>query len=231
VIALTPDSSGLIGGAERLQRNVLNAGEHLLWLRARSADPRDVLFGRVDRLRLALAGHSAGGGVALEAAIESQTTAFPVTGLALLDAVAFPGTDQRAASMRSLALASLRSEPSFCNARGRILGLLARLPFPALDIRVVGGTHCDPENPSSALCGLFCGESTPARQGLYQRLLLLFFRDVFRMPPGTEGVGGFLEELARLERAGAIARRPIGSTVDSGRPGPGDAAPGALPGQ
>lgn len=87
------------------------------------------------------------------------------------------------ALLQSLPMASLRSEPSPCNADNQVLEVLHGLGFTVQDVRIVGGTHCDPENPTDWLCTTTCGGGSAASQALYQELMYLFLRDTFGLLP------------------------------------------------
>ena len=70
IVVLTPDLISLLGGEEAQQRNIENLVDHVRWLRTRAATEDDPLFGLLDPERIGLVGHSAGGAISLEAAIE-----------------------------------------------------------------------------------------------------------------------------------------------------------------
>ena len=132
-------------------------------------DRGDPLFGLVDPERIALAGHSAGGAVAFEAAAGGTAGASrrpprrrPVA-----------ADDPAAREMPVTRLLSLRSEPSACNAQGSVRKLLANLRFESDDVRIVGGTHCDAEDPTDGVCRLFCGGTSDEARAAYRRLLYL----------------------------------------------------------
>jgi hypothetical protein len=210
IVALVPNLVSLLGGEAAQLRNVENTVDHMAWLRARSATPGDRLRGLVDPLRIGLAGHSAGGAVAFEAAWQQErSSGIPASGLVLLDAVPWARTLARAADLGPLFAVSLRAEPSACNAFASNLGLLDAVTFPADDVRLVATTHCDPESPSDGLCSLACGAATPRGQGLYQELLYLFLREALRAPV-VEAGGSFRERVAALESQGEAVREAYG---------------------
>src|SRR5690606_35156215 len=111
--------------------------------------------------RIGLAGHSAGAAAAVGAALALQEEGFPVAGLFLLDAVPWPRTLVFAGRLRELPLGSFRAEPSSCNNDGSTLALLGAIRFAVEDVKVVGSTHCDQEDPSDWLCGAACGGASP----------------------------------------------------------------------
>jgi pimeloyl-ACP methyl ester carboxylesterase len=208
LVVLTPDQVGL-GGAGVREKNIAVTLDHLGWLRSRSDTPDDPLEGLVDWYRMGLAGHSAGGALSFEAAARSQATGYPVRALYLLDAVPWRSTLEAAPTLTPLALGSLRSEPASCNAQGAVRELLETTPFPVDDLLLVGATHCDPENPTDALCRWFCGGSTALRRSLYRRLMILFFQDAFDMPPVDLVFVDYEATLKWLEGLGLIAREAL----------------------
>lgn len=179
IVVLVPNLVSLLGGEDAQLRNIANTEDHVAWLKARTATPGDALFGLVDRARIGLAGHSAGGAIAFEAAVGLGPD---VEALLLLDAVPWSRTLSVAGALEIPYFASLRSDPSACNAAGSVVALLSRLAFPSLDVRLVGATHCDPENPTDLLCAFGCGGTSATRRSLYQRLQYLFLQDALGVP-------------------------------------------------
>ena len=210
LVTLVPNLVSLLGGEAAQLRNVANTVDHMAWLRARSVAPGDSLRGLVDPLRVGLAGHSAGGAVAFEAAWEQErSSGIPASALVLLDAVPWARTLARAADVGPLFAVNLRAEPSACNAFASNLGLLDAAGFPVDDVRLAGTNHCDPESPSDFLCALACGAATPRGTSLYQELLYLFLRDALRAPEVAPGPG-FRERVAGLEAQGEVVREAYG---------------------
>jgi pimeloyl-ACP methyl ester carboxylesterase len=164
----------------------------------------------VDPKRIGLAGHSAGGAVSFEAAIDAQGTTTPAAAVALLDAVPWDRTVARAPGFPTIPFASWRSEPEPCNAEGAVRSVLSGLPFPTEDVLIVGGTHCDPENPSDGLCALACGRPAPERQHLYQEFLYLFVRDALEAPSVPNEPATYAVALDEATAAGSIVRTPAG---------------------
>lgn len=212
IVVLTPDMAGLLGGEAAQLRCIADLVDNVAWLVERNVTPEDALFGLIDPTRIGLAGHSAGGAISFEAAIEAQSTSTPVAAVCLLDAVPWDRTIERAADFPALPFASWRSEPSLCNSRGEIRLVLDGLPFPTEDVRIVGGTHCDPENPSDTLCATACGCSTPERQSLYLEFLYLFVRDALQAPPVSSEPADYAEALDEAAALGSIVRTPAGAT-------------------
>jgi hypothetical protein len=87
--------------------------------------------------------------------------------------------------------------------------LLKALPFRALDVRVTGANHSDPENPSDTLSALACGNPDPKRQALFLELTRLFFRDAFASPAERAEIAAqdkdLESRLAAMEREGLVA--------------------------
>ena len=205
-VVLTPDGVTLLSGETGQRRNISNVVDHVRWLQQRSEAPGDSLYGCVDVARVGLAGHSAGGAIVFEAAIDGEDLDHPVQAVCLLDAVPWGRTLNRAGEFPAIALASLRSEPSSCNADGKVRDLLALLPAVAEDIRIVGASHCSPENPSDSLCPLACGGDDRQARALYQRLMYLFLRDALGAERFEEDSESFEAALAELAAEGRIAR-------------------------
>jgi dienelactone hydrolase len=146
------------------RRQVENTADHVRWLIARAEDSSDPLFGVLDSSRIALAGHSAGGAVSLEAVVNLQESGIEPDALVLLDAVPYPRTLRMARRLAPLPLLSLESDPSSCNGSGAIGALGSYLDFGFESRLIAGATHCDPESPTDITCELACGgTSEPAR--------------------------------------------------------------------
>jgi pimeloyl-ACP methyl ester carboxylesterase len=206
IVVLTPDMASLFGGEAAQLGCIEDAVADVAWLAERSVTPGDSLVGLVDPARIGLAGHSAGGAVSFEAAIDGQNTTTPVAAVCLLDAVPWDRTIARAPEFPKIPLASWRSEPGPCNDKGSVRSVLSDLPFPAEDVLIVGGTHCDPENPSDGLCALACDCSTPERQSLYQEFLYLFLRDALHAPSVPSEAATYELALDEAVAAGSIVR-------------------------
>ncbi|MCK6458388.1 MAG: alpha/beta fold hydrolase [Planctomycetes bacterium] len=203
-LVLVPDGLSLLlpGGRQRNVEDILTA---LDWLVRRSATEGDALFGAVDATRLGLAGHSAGGALAVMAAAAARDQGRPVRALLLLDAVPWPETLDAAKRLGPpLAVASLRSEPSASNARGAVARLVEAFPFPITDAKVKGASHIDAEYPTDALARTFAGPLHPECQEIYHRLLLAFFEQQL----GAAADRPFDRELAAQVGAGKVLVPP-----------------------
>jgi pimeloyl-ACP methyl ester carboxylesterase len=209
LVVMTPALES-IGTAEGQQRAIANTVDHVRWLLARGASPSDPLFGRIDANRIALAGHSAGGAVALEATLAAQTENVGVHALAVLDGVPWNRTVATAPLLSRLPFSSIRSEPNICNANAAVLEMLQALSFVIRDVKLVAATHCDVENPTDLFCRAVCGGGSVVRQSLYTRLLYLFLRDTFNLPePGDERLT-YTTLLTTLSRSGNAEIAPVG---------------------
>jgi pimeloyl-ACP methyl ester carboxylesterase len=210
LIVMTPDLVSLLGGEASQKRNISDIVDHVAWLTSRSGTVGDVLEGRIDPSRIGLAGHSAGGAIVFEAAAQAQSPLATVNAVGLLDAVPWSRTLAQADAFPAIALASVRSESSPCNANGSVRSLLARLPFRVEDVRIVGATHCDPENPSDRLCDTICGASSPKRQRLYRTLMYLFLRDALAAPMFESDFPSYESALDAYQADGLLARTTVG---------------------
>eukprot|EP00929_Paragymnodinium_shiwhaense_P097191 TRINITY_DN58944_c0_g1_i1.p1 TRINITY_DN58944_c0_g1~~TRINITY_DN58944_c0_g1_i1.p1 ORF type:complete len:307 (-),score=44.92 TRINITY_DN58944_c0_g1_i1:273-1193(-) len=97
-----------------------------------------------------LVGHSAGGAIALEAAVTLQEAGAPPQALLLLDAVGWDCTLDVAAKLdlEKTKVLSLRAEPSQWNKDGFITSVLERIPRQEgdrrlLDVKIQGSGHAD----------------------------------------------------------------------------------------
>jgi len=211
IVTLTPNFVKLGGGRPSQLRNVRNTADHVVWLVERSSSPTDSIAGLVDERRIGLAGHSAGGAVSLEAAVALTESGRPLEALLLLDAVPWPRTAALVSDLLPLDFASLRSEPSACNAFASVVPVLPGLRVPNDDVRILGATHCDPENPTDFLCRIACGGGSAEGQSLYQRLMYLFLKDALRAPALEDET--YSAALGELASKGAVEVEPQGPAV------------------
>ena len=209
IVVLTPDMTRLTFGRPAQRGNISGTVDHIRWLIRRSGDDRDPLKGLIDPGRIGLAGHSAGGAVAFEAAVEAQARNIAVGGLCLLDAVPWNRTFNRASTLAPTPFASFRSEPGVCNFQGEVRALLHQLSFSTEDVLITGSHHCDAENPTDRTCVAVCWGKSSKGQHLYQRLMYLFFQDAFEVASVEKVSTNYGEVLQALELQGAIGRTPI----------------------
>jgi len=202
ILVMTPNAAPGGGVALQPQRVVKNTADHVRWLARKSEKPGHPLFGMVDARRIALAGHSAGGAISFEAAVELQRGGPSPLAVVLLDAVPYASTLSKAADLEPLALLNIRSEPGPCNAGGSVADLMDALLFPASDVRVTGATHCDPESPTDLSCQLVCGKSGGTKNRTYLRLSDVFLRNA--LDAGAQGTPRFERIVRRLDRRGDV---------------------------
>ena len=212
---LTPDLTCLLSGERGQLRNIQNLADHVRWLRSRAADPLDSLFGLIDPSRIGLVGHSAGGAVSFEAAIDLADAGEAVSAVMLMDAVPWERTVDLAGELQIESFASVRSEPSPCNGHGQILDLLNGMSFTTEDVRIVGASHCDPENPTNLLCKIGCRGSDDLAREAYQELLYAFLYEALAAPDlgATDGFAAIVE---RLAEDGRVVSTPVGGRSDIG---------------
>jgi hypothetical protein len=176
------------------QRNIQMAAAHVEWALQQPAPggaPGGGATVLVDRSRVGLAGHSAGGAVVLEAAVELRSRGVAVARLCLLDGVPWPRT--LGAAGRLLVpggappprVLSLRSDPGAWNMRGRILEALRAAKSggggdaPLItDALIAGSGHGDPIcPPQRGLVVKLMGLLGPPRCAeLYSELLDAFLQ-------------------------------------------------------
>lgn len=162
-VVVTPKLESLLGGAKARESNVARTVGRMRWLVAEKG---------VDPARIGLAGHSAGGAIALMAAVRAQEEGLFPAALCLLDAVPWEETIEAARRLRPLPLLSLTADPSPMNANGRIAELHAALAVPFTHTPIPGSSHVDPENPPDFLARAFSTEEGRKR---YADLLVAFF--------------------------------------------------------
>jgi pimeloyl-ACP methyl ester carboxylesterase len=212
IIVLTPNMLPLSPAETSREANIDLTVDHVRWLRARAADPADPLGALLDPSRIALAGHSAGGAVSFEAAARLATANTPIAALVLLDPVPWSRTLDAATDFPVLPLFTFRADPSDCNRDGSATALLAALPFAVEDVLVVGGSHCDAENPTDSLCRLVCPGSGATAQATFQLLLRQSLGTVLEAADVAEPLD-YAATLDDLEERGEIMRStttPVG---------------------
>ncbi len=152
------------------------------WILARNSDPASIFYGRVDPTAIGSSGHSAGGLSAIVAASRDQR----VRATAPRDPVDSNGLGVGALASVHVPVAITYSEDSSCNANGSARALYAAAQAPKRGVKVVNGTHCDPEDPTNFLCTLVCGAANAARQALYRRYTTGWFEYYLRCDASYE---------------------------------------------
>ena len=173
---LVPDMTTLLTGEPGRRKNVEVLADHLNWLSDRNEDPTDPLYQRLDLRRVGLAGHSAGGGIALEFAVASlpnwQNT---VDAIVLLDGVPWKPTISRIEEGNSrAALLSIRADESSWNAQGFVREAERAWKGEVTSVHLRGTTHIDPENPSDMFGDLLMHPSPPERRRQFSYLAAEF---------------------------------------------------------
>jgi dienelactone hydrolase len=180
MVVFTPDMMTLMTGERGRRRNVEALGEHLDWLDRRRRMPEGLLEDRLDLHRLALVGHSAGGGIALEFAAAAGLRKDALRAVCLLDGVPWASTLELAEQWPRIPLLSLKAEPSRWNAWGAVAAVETRWPGETRAEKLEGTSHIDPENPSGAFADWLLGASEPAVRGEYLRRLTAFLQETLR---------------------------------------------------
>ena len=152
------------------------------WILARDADSASIFYGRVDQGATGSSGHSAGGLSAIVAASRDAR----IRATAPRDPVDSAGLGVGALANVHVPVAITYSEDSSCNASGSARTLFAAASAPKLGIKIVGATHCDPEDPTNILCTLTCGSANSARQTLYRRYTTGWFEYYLRCDAAYE---------------------------------------------
>ena len=161
------------------QKEVDNVADHVRWLIDQGDDSSSPLYGILDSKRIAIAGHSAGGALSLEATVVLQDEGISLSGLLLLDTVPYMRTFRAATRLEPLPLLSLRASPKGCNAFGAIERLTSKIPFSLQTTLIPGTSHCDFESPTDITCELACGKSAELNRHTFRDLGLIFLRQIF----------------------------------------------------
>ena len=172
-VALAPDLPGPMPD-HTLNGKLLVA--LLDWAVAQSKTAGAPLAGRVDGARRGVMGHSAGGLAALLAAVGDPRIKV-VVGLDPVDANKLA---QQAAPKIKVPVTITRAEPGACNSNGNAAAIYSALAGPRLTLKVIKGTHCDPEWHSGALCSLACGATDAKRQARFRRYAMATLDHVLR---------------------------------------------------
>lgn len=148
------------------------------YLEQAAAAPGSFLYQQVDPARLAAVGYSLGGATALALAARDAR----VKAIVALDPVYHQGGMggegaalwDPAAEAPNIAVptAILGAPPSDCNADSDYLDIYPLLGAPhKASFLVVGASHCDFTDPGSPFCGWVCGEASPTRTQLSQKMM------------------------------------------------------------
>jgi len=127
--------------------------------------------GKVDKTRVGLEGHSAGGLATTLAAADLVPKA-----TVLFDPVDNADLGKAAYAKLCGPVLGLFANPSSCNNSAGWFAFRTTAKGPTTSFRVKNSTHCDGENAPRGLCGLTCGGAADgARQKEYARYATAFF--------------------------------------------------------
>lgn len=149
------------------------------WALAENLDPASYLYGRIDGSAIGATGHSAGGLSSLVATSRDAR----IRATAPFDPVDNAGLGAAAMPTITVPVAITYSEDSSCNANGSARVLYAAGVPVKRGVKIVNANHCDPLDPASAACSLFCGATDPARQLVYRRYVTGWFEFWLRCDP------------------------------------------------
>ncbi|MEZ5385864.1 MAG: alpha/beta fold hydrolase [Prosthecobacter sp.] len=121
---------------------------------------------------VALIGHSAGGFDTLIAASREERVRCWIG----LDPVDFNDHGLRAVKQLRAPGLMLLAESGAWNRYANALAWLEPPEARMTALRIRGSTHCDPENPTSLLAQIVCGDTDAARRAVYERLALAMLR-------------------------------------------------------
>jgi len=152
------------------------------WILARDADPASIFYSRVDQGAIGSSGHSAGGLSAIVAASRDAR----IRAVAPRDPVDSGGLGVGALADVHVPVGITYSEDSACNANGSARTLYAAASAPKRGVKIVGATHCDPEDPTDILCAFTCGPTNSVRQALYRRYTTGWFEFYLRCDAAYE---------------------------------------------
>lgn len=187
--------------------------------------------GRGDATRLAFGGHSAGGLSAWLAAAQRPSATRLVV---LMDPVDSNGLGAAQVSNVVAPAAWLFTPPTMCNSNNNAAAWFGAKAGPKLRLNVVGATHCDPQNPQSAVCTFACPGWNAGRSALFQKYAVALVRQ-FLLPPAPQCFGDVLAADLSANRIDAVtdglglscADAGAGSGGGSGAGGGGPAGGGA----
>lgn len=121
---------------------------------------------------IALMGHSAGGFDTLIALTGEKSVRCWVG----LDPVDFGDHGLRAAKALKIPSLMLLAESGAWNRHANAIPWLSANPGSLMALRILGSSHCDPENPTSRLADLVCGQTDPKHRAVYERYALALLR-------------------------------------------------------
>jgi dienelactone hydrolase len=163
----------------------------LSYLEAEATSEGSFLYRKVDTDRLAAAGHSLGGATALALASRDPL----VQAVVALDPVYHAGGpgggdavwDPEAEGPGIKVPAGVLGAPgSSCNADADYARIYPWIGAThKASYTLVGGSHCDFNDPGNPLCGLICGSADPARTNLGQKYMTAWFNYYLYLDTGS----------------------------------------------
>ncbi len=121
---------------------------------------------------VALIGHSAGGFGTLIAASRAERVRCWIG----LDPVDFNDRGLRAVNQLRVPALMLLAESGAWNRHANALAWLQEADQKLTALRIRGSTHCDPENPTSLLAEIVCGDADASRRAVYERYALALLK-------------------------------------------------------
>lgn len=225
LVALVPDMPCQVWACDH-EANARQLLALLDWGVAQSDTPGARLAGTIDPRRRGLIGHSWG---ALGSALAASRTS-ALASLVLLD----PNDDLRAganvaARITAPTLTLLAENRATCNNQWVAATITPSLRGPAAHATITRSGHCDPEDPSDALCPIAAAAGDASTTALYRRYAVAWtlcnLTGDPAMAPWVLGAGWDADQragrLAGVLRAGALGS--LGCLGDAGAPA-GDAA-------
>jgi dienelactone hydrolase len=171
--------------------------------------------GKIDKTRVGLEGHSAGGLATTLAAADLSPGA-----TVLFDPVDNSNLGKTAYAKLCGPVVALFANPSMCNNSAGWFDFRTTAKGPTTSFRVKNSTHCDGENAPRSLCGFTCGGAAePSRQNVYARYATAFFLANLK----GDGDAAAVLALGALTADTAIGESSVGGGPSCVTPGMADA--------
>ncbi|MCS7034591.1 MAG: alpha/beta fold hydrolase [Phycisphaerae bacterium] len=138
----------------------------------------------IDRTRIALVGHSAGGLCAFLAAADNDRVNLWIG----LDPVDRYRQAVEAAPRVRCRVVALLAEPSGCNKRSNWTAVQYAPQSRALTLVVTGAVHSDCESPTDRIAELACGKSDPSRRQTFKQYTIAALRDHLLQDPRAQAM-------------------------------------------
>lgn len=201
LFVLIPNMISLLGGAQSQEENINIVVEHSVWI---SENFSQLHRKENEPLPLFIGGHSAGGGVSIEAAsliqkrIKEDSLNIELRGVILLDAVPFsegkrPSKDAQVSSRaierikeieKPAKVVLFRAPEASWNAHALILKALKYLSpdVSVASVMIKGSTHIDPIDNPGFFARLICGTWTLSHYQSYSQLVISFVHSLVDDP-------------------------------------------------